>query len=501
MTYTSLVSIHYCLKSQTHRNEGFSRGAYTARFLAQMLDYVGLLSPGNEELLRFAWKTFSKWQTGAGDTEEAKKARHQTYVFMQKFRDTFSIPVRRIRFLGLFDTVNSVPRFEAAWMQRSKFPYTAKSSAKVIRHAVSIDERRAKFRQDLISQKRPEPPKKHHKHHLHVPHHHHHDAEKQSAGVAAGGQEAPSGQLAAHSSANNTHDRSDDHLDLPGQHMGTSGAASSTSLRSVNSQTAMKEKVAFAGEDGDVGDQNVEEVWFPGCHADIGGGWPLEKGEEMSISHPPLIWMIREAQKAGLKFDEAALSAAHFAPDTLANESPYHDARESQQPGQSRSHLPILEVEGQAVDGGPPDNKQRAMFASKMHKAAGQGRSHDVLQRNNGAPTGSVISWNIMEYLPFRRMDLRPDGSWAPIRWPLPAGETRDIPPEAWIHNSALKRMEADPKYRPGNLIVGGGGRGMRHAPESVGMGKWRVLRGHGDIIDEIMVRDAEAGNVEALEK
>lgn len=47
--------------------------------------------------------------------------------------------------------VNSVPRFETAWMQRSKFPYTARSSAKVIRHAVSIDERRAKFRSDLIS--------------------------------------------------------------------------------------------------------------------------------------------------------------------------------------------------------------------------------------------------------------------------------------------------------------------------------------------------------------
>jgi len=63
---------------------------------------------------------------------------------------TSSRPVRRIRFLGLFDTVNSVPRFESAWMQRSKFPYTARSSAKVVRHAVSIDERRAKFRQDLV---------------------------------------------------------------------------------------------------------------------------------------------------------------------------------------------------------------------------------------------------------------------------------------------------------------------------------------------------------------
>jgi uncharacterized protein (DUF2235 family) len=32
---------------------GFSRGAYTARFLAEMIDHVGLLSQGNEELIRF----------------------------------------------------------------------------------------------------------------------------------------------------------------------------------------------------------------------------------------------------------------------------------------------------------------------------------------------------------------------------------------------------------------------------------------------------------------
>lgn len=52
---------------------GFSRGAYTARFLAEMLDHVGLLSvtrllnrwrvrdanrnqAGNEEMCQFAWK-------------------------------------------------------------------------------------------------------------------------------------------------------------------------------------------------------------------------------------------------------------------------------------------------------------------------------------------------------------------------------------------------------------------------------------------------------------
>lgn len=135
---------------------GFSRGAYTARFLAEMLDHIGLLSAGNEELIRFAWKTYAKWASRTNDgSKKAKEDEANQYAFMRGFRETFSRPVRRIRFMGLFDTVNSVPRFEAAWMQRNKFPYTARASAKIIRHAVSIDERRAKFRQDLIGEAKP----------------------------------------------------------------------------------------------------------------------------------------------------------------------------------------------------------------------------------------------------------------------------------------------------------------------------------------------------------
>jgi uncharacterized protein (DUF2235 family) len=129
---------------------GFSRGAYIARFLAEMLDYIGLLSHGNEEMVSFAWNTFAQWQARRTcNTPVGIDKKKKMYAFMKGFRETFSRPVRRIRFLGLFDTVNSVPRFETAWMERSKFPYTARTSARVIRHAVSIDERRAKFRQDL----------------------------------------------------------------------------------------------------------------------------------------------------------------------------------------------------------------------------------------------------------------------------------------------------------------------------------------------------------------
>ena len=78
-----------------------------ARFLAEMLDHVGLLSAGNEEMIRFAWKAFAQWQQREENTEEEKQKKQQMHDFLMAFRDTFSRPVRRIRFLGLFDTGES----------------------------------------------------------------------------------------------------------------------------------------------------------------------------------------------------------------------------------------------------------------------------------------------------------------------------------------------------------------------------------------------------------
>lgn len=68
-------------------------------------------------------------------------------------------------------------------------------------------------------------------------------------------------------------------------------------------------------------------------------------------------------------------------------------------------------------------------------------------------------------------------------------GETRDIPTNAQIHHSAIKRMQYNPEYRPGNLIVGGGGRGIRKAPEKYGMGEWNKHKNHDDPILETYIR------------
>lgn len=94
-----------------------------------------------------------------------------------------------------------------------------------------------------------------------------------------------------------------------------------------------------------------------------------------------------------------------------------------------------------------------------------------------------------MEYLPFRRMDLQPDGSWKPISWPLPRGEVRDIPDNAQIHVSAIHRLRTDHNYRPGNLIIGGGGRGVKRAPERYGIGEWEICNHEGDLVRETYIR------------
>lgn len=44
-------------------------------------------------------------------------------------------------------------------------------------------------------------------------------------------------------------------------------------------------------EDGVDRGQDIEEVWFPGCHGDIGGGWDLPPDEE-PLSHGPLVWVV-----------------------------------------------------------------------------------------------------------------------------------------------------------------------------------------------------------------
>lgn len=74
------------------------------------------------------------------------------------------------------------------------------------------------------------------------------------------------------------------------------------------------------------GAQRLEQVWFSGCHCDIGGGYP-----DSSLSDIALLWMADRARSCGLAFSEEALlpgdaKGREFAvrPDPLGE---LHDSR------------------------------------------------------------------------------------------------------------------------------------------------------------------------------
>ena len=59
----------------------------------------------------------------------------------------------------------------------------------------------------------------------------------------------------------------------------------------------------------------------------------------------------------------------------------------------------------------------RNAFLKALEDSHTGGVLHDCLQKGEGLPWNSVAFWKLMEYLPFRRMDLQDNGSWKVIRW------------------------------------------------------------------------------------
>lgn len=116
---------------------GFSRGAYTARAVAALLHSIGLLHPATDCLLPYA---LSYWQHDFGPSSPGG----QTCL---EFKATLgrACPVH---FIGVWDTVSSVGVIN----NFRSFPHTAHNPEVAhVRHAVSIDERRSTFRQNLMS--------------------------------------------------------------------------------------------------------------------------------------------------------------------------------------------------------------------------------------------------------------------------------------------------------------------------------------------------------------
>ncbi|KAH7881716.1 hypothetical protein F5I97DRAFT_1818595 [Phlebopus sp. FC_14] len=136
---------------------GFSRGAYQVRALAGMIARVGLILPGNNEQIPFAFDVYSKINDdNSGTLEQGPLGSFRTKRFTKQnnhvelaetFKRTFSRKDVRVHFLGAWDTVSSV-----GFGRGDMLPSTISSCDHIcfFRHALALDERRVKFLPEYV---------------------------------------------------------------------------------------------------------------------------------------------------------------------------------------------------------------------------------------------------------------------------------------------------------------------------------------------------------------
>ncbi|KAL5585476.1 hypothetical protein FOVSG1_014865 [Fusarium oxysporum f. sp. vasinfectum] len=378
---------------------GFSRGAYTAKFLARMVNKVGLLCKGNEEMVPFAYRLYQRYLQGeikdsehaqctskhsSSETdapancdttqllgtkpedvsEETQDASNEIEAFSQTFcrKETNRAGEEeniKVFFLGIWDCVASVAVLE----RKAKMPVPVTGTATHVRHAVAIDERRVKFKPALLAQ----------------------DI-----------------RAAVHS-----HDD----------------------------------------------DEDIKEVWFPGNHGDVGGGWPAQPDEQEDEAEKPSFWgriknawLTRKAGKASQNLNKDRFQMSDIPLEWMIREvKKCGEMDKSLQAGVHWCHsLKPFE---------------RSMADPAKRREATHGFMHDCLAFGYGTAFFKVLMWKFMEWLPFLtrwELDDTTDANvkllgWKPVTFPPNRGSYRDIPRGAVLHQSLLDRLQEFSSYTPGN--------------------------------------------------
>ncbi|KIJ66604.1 hypothetical protein HYDPIDRAFT_86193 [Hydnomerulius pinastri MD-312] len=364
---------------------GFSRGAYTARALAGMVHKVGLLPRCNHQQVPFAYKMYTQ------DDETGWKQ-------SSAFKKAFSINVD-IEFMGVWDTVSSVgviPR---------RLPFTkASDNIRFFRHAMALDERRARFK---------------------VNHWNRPSKEECALGVKK------------HEMPRSRKKHAKDHV--------KEGSSASNHHHEASLQ-ALERQYSQA-----ITETDIEEVWFAGCHCDIGGG-SVENGTRNSLARIPLRWMIRQCFKTntGILFHRSMFKQIGMDPASLY---PHVDPRPPaiyqtplppSPPGTPNSLKRLMVQAPQVIkndpmivvysDGGTFVNEEQEDLADALSPA------YDQLSI---APY-----WWVLEVLPQKQHYQRDeDNSWAKDMT-VNMGEGRHMPRQRQVgvkvHRSVKIRMEAD---------------------------------------------------------
>lgn len=357
----------------------YSRGAFTVRILAGMIEKVGLLSVGSTHMALTAWSIYRNWET-CGQPKAPKDLANSLAV---EFKRTFSRNTVNIEFMGLWDSVNSV-----GVIRDRMFPFSSKADhIKHIRHAISIDERRTKFKQNLFCP--------------------------------------------------------------------------------IPSDFAFTET---ADELPDSPQIDLQEIWFPGSHSDVGGGW-LSDDQGHCLSNIPLRWMIAQALKYGVLFSSGSVSEFDLTYPTMDSLFSYHHDPLQLIPKRYSHNLPSPHHSSSTATSLLYDilEKDFAAMASSLTRFQFQRKLRQIfpntllldevppppVYRFDNRGEDSIIrclKWWLLELLPIGVYQNDPETNrWVRSYRPN-LGKRRVLPRYARFHWSLFWRLYHIEDYNPSNL-------------------------------------------------
>ena len=149
----------------------------------------------------------------------------------------------------------------------------------------------------------------------------------------------------------------------------------------------------------------ILEVWFAGCHSDVGGSAAEDK--DHSLADISLRWMIKQIvlSKCGIKFDGAALRRAGLgvlSTVPVVPTSPTEEGSQAETPRAGPSS-PVEDGNKEYMAREGNDKDVEGHTFPRGHDF--QAKIHDEMKANPG--------WWILEILPVKSRYQRPDGRWA----------------------------------------------------------------------------------------
>ncbi|KAI6030583.1 hypothetical protein F5J12DRAFT_903043 [Pisolithus orientalis] len=350
---------------------GFSRGAYTARALAGMLAKVGLLPRDNLQSVTFAYNYYKR---------EDKKG----IALAKKFKEEFCQEVD-VEFVGVWDTVQST----GILMSRS-LPFTDSNTfATTFRHALSLDEHRAKFRPNLY----------------------HRPMKNQKPSLA---QKATSGVTRVFNLLRGKH-----HVSSEGDNPAENGTSEPGPERPALPET------------------DVLEVWFAGCHSDIGGG-NVEDDVKVSLAQITLRWMVEQviASDCGVLFEDEGLQELGIPPRPMPGKAGKNGAEPIASAVKQSDVKDVTSSSDSLVGPSPSTSVADPEFKDAIAPL------FDELQITK--------AWWLLEIIPLPFSWQDDSGRWHE-RWSIHFGKGRIIPYQRPLfHHTVKLRTDYVPlKYKP----------------------------------------------------